>query len=252
MNIRTPLLLLSLVLLNLSAGVSFAASSIESEPLPPPPGQQGTSGAETRAPISSPTTFPVTPHSGTAAQSAVPSSTDNTDDGMSGASGGSSAYDLGKPAASPDDIAAPKNAMPSASPSDPISIIPAGQPIPHEKPKYSGNRAVDTGVAPKDDPSLQNKKFCTLKVAFSSIGTGVDSKTGDKVKSYLDANAGKLTYTRHNWGREGEYTYCLDVEHNNRAEVYKALKKLLPAKKSNAPITELSGAGFTTITTALK
>ncbi len=128
-------------------------------------------------------------------------------------------------------------AMPS-NPPDPAPYQPT--PLPE------GSLA---GTAPREQPVPQNRKFCTAKVSFASMGTGIDSKTSDKVKNYLDANTGKLTYFQSNWGKEGERDYCLDIpEHRERAQIYKDLKRLLPDRsQATAPIT-LTGKGFETIT----
>lgn len=103
------------------------------------------------------------------------------------------------------------------------------------------------GAAQPDRLPPENLKFCTMKIAFGSRGQGTDKKTGDAVKSYLDANTDKLVYLRDARGKEGEYSYCLEVEdHKNRAGVYKNLRRLLP-DTTNGPIT-LSGKGFETVT----
>lgn len=103
------------------------------------------------------------------------------------------------------------------------------------------------GSAQPDKLPPENLKFCTMKISFGSRGQGTDQKTGDAVKSYLDANADKLAYLRDARGKEGEYSYCLEVEdHKNRANIYKNLRRLLP-DKAIGPIT-LSGKGFETVT----
>lgn len=103
------------------------------------------------------------------------------------------------------------------------------------------------GAAQPDKLPPKNLKFCTMKIAFGSRGQGTDQKTGDAVKSYLDANTDKLVYLRDTRGKEGEYSYCLEVEdHKNRAGVYKNLRRLLP-DTADGPIT-LSGKGFETVT----
>ena len=105
------------------------------------------------------------------------------------------------------------------------------------------NNAV-SGVPPEDTTKFENRIFCTLKVAFGSMGSGPDRKTGDKVKSYLDSNLDKLSYQTLSWGKEGEFSYCLTIkEHKNKATVYNELRKIVPEKKTGAPVT-LSGKGF--------
>ncbi len=102
-----------------------------------------------------------------------------------------------------------------------------------------------SGVVPADESAFANRKFCTLKVSFGSMCCGIDRKTADKIKSYLDGNPGLLTYTRSNWGKEGEYDYCIDIpDHKNRGKVYVDLKKLLPRKGDEEGKTTVSGKGF--------
>lgn len=101
-----------------------------------------------------------------------------------------------------------------------------------------------SGVPPEDPTKFENRIFCTLKVAFGSMGSGPDRKTGDKVKSYLDSNLDKLSYQTLNWGKEGEFSYCLTIkEHKHKAEIYNELRKIVPEKPTGAPVT-LSGKGF--------
>lgn len=130
--------------------------------------------------------------------------------------------------------------VPPDASSDPSATAPADA----YKPDTTYNSPV-TGVVPPQK-NTAGKKFCTLEIAFGSFAAGTDTKTGERIKSYLDSNPDKLTYVRSNWGKEGEYSYCLEVtQHKNRAEIYKDLKKLLPAKadRVRAPTT-LSGKGF--------
>jgi hypothetical protein len=110
-----------------------------------------------------------------------------------------------------------------------------------------------SGVVPEDPSKFENKIFCTLKISFTSACCGPDIKTGEKVKSYLDANTDKLTYVRTTWGKEGEFSYCLKInEHKNQAAIYKHLKKLAAEKPNkNAPVT-ISGKGFEPISTKKK
>lgn len=107
------------------------------------------------------------------------------------------------------------------------------------------NNAV-SGVPPEDTSKFENKMFCTLKIFFGSIGTGTDVATGEKVKAYLDSNSDKLTYVRTDWGKEGEYTYCVKInEHRQQAGIYKDLKSMMPQRGVNTPPVSMSGKGFT-------
>jgi len=102
-----------------------------------------------------------------------------------------------------------------------------------------------SGVIPNDESKFANRKFCTVKVSFGSVCCGIDHKTAEKMKSYLDGNADILSFTRSEWGKEGEYDYCIDVhDHKNRSKVYVDLKKLLPRKGEEKGSTTVSGKGF--------
>lgn len=109
------------------------------------------------------------------------------------------------------------------------------------------NNAV-SGVPPEDPSKFENKMFCTLKISFGSMGAGPDVKTGGKVKAYLDSNTDKLTYVRTDWGREGEYSYCLKInDHKQQSGVYKDLRALMPKRGVNAPPVSMYGKGFTPV-----
>lgn len=102
-----------------------------------------------------------------------------------------------------------------------------------------------SGLVPADQGRFENRTFCTMKVSFSSRGGDIDRRTADKMKSYLDGNPNLLTYLRSNWGKKGEYEYCVTVtEHGNRGKVYADLKKLLPRRGDEESKTTLTGKGF--------
>ena len=135
----------------------------------------------------------------------------------------------------------------------PTTVTPPQNISPERSPSVGGytnpypNNAV-SGVPPEDSSKYEGKMFCTLKISFGSIGTGVDAKTGEKVKTYLDSNMDKLTYVRTNWGKEGEYSYCVKInDHKQQAEIYKNLKALMPKRGVNAPPVSMSGKGFTPV-----
>lgn len=112
------------------------------------------------------------------------------------------------------------------------------------------NNAV-TGVVPKDNSKFSNMTFCTLKVSFSSIGTGIDHKTAERIKTYLDSQSANMTYKTMTWGKEGEFDYCIDIPaHNMRGRTYGALKRMLPERDNRDRRTMLSGEGFTQTNTS--
>ncbi len=162
------------------------------------------------------------------------------DSGMAGTSDGTSAYDLGAPtSAPPKDITSA--APPPSNHSDPLM----GDTTPIRN--WQENMPPSTRG---DDPALAAKKFCNLQVSFTSIGTGIDSKTAEKIKMYLVANPDILTYTENKWGREGEFDYCVDIkEHKNRAKIYTDIKRLLPPAAAKKPPTNIIGDGFEPIST---
>lgn len=130
----------------------------------------------------------------------------------------------------------------------PTDFAPAAPVMDSERTQQNYPNNSVSGVVKTDEKKFENRVFCTLKVSFTSIGTGIDNKTAEKVKTYLDANADQLTYKRADWGREGEYDYCIDIPtHNARAKIYTGLKRLLPPKDSKDQRTVLSGKGFTRV-----
>lgn len=145
---------------------------------------------------------------------------------------------------SPADSAWPEASSPASNPAMP--------PAPHEErtvPAYPNNTV--SGVVPVDESKFANRIFCTLKLSFSDSGIGIDHKTAERVKTYLDANTDKLSYKTTTWGKKGEFAYCLDVPaHNQRARIYTALKKFLPDKDSRDRRTSLEGEGFTQVRTS--
>ena len=137
---------------------------------------------------------------------------------------------------------------PATAATPPADFSPAAPAMDSERTQQNYPNNSVSGVVKTDEKKFENRVFCTLKISFTSIGTGIDNKTAEKVKAYLDANADQLTYKRADWGREGEYDYCIDIPaHNARAKLYTGLKRLLPPKDSNDQRTVLSGKGFTRV-----
>lgn len=105
-----------------------------------------------------------------------------------------------------------------------------------------------SGVVKSNERSFENRTWCTLKVSFTSIGTGINAKAADKIKTYLDSQSQILTYKKATWGKEGEFDYCIDIpKHNVRAKTYTAIKRLLPPKDSRDTRTVLTGKGFSRV-----
>lgn len=138
------------------------------------------------------------------------------------------------------------DSMPSPT-NPPADFAPSPSMDSERTPQSYPNNAV-SGVVPSDEKKFENRTFCTIKISFTSTGAGIDGKTADRVKTYLDTNAEKLTYKKAVWGKEGEFDYCLDVPtHNYRAQLYTGLKRLLPPKDSGDTRTILTGKGFTRV-----
>lgn len=219
-------LLAAACLLALS-GPAFA-QAVESEPLAPfkPYTLSGETdpmalGTSPDAPMGAPEALPATPPPG--------------QDSLSGADRemAPQSYD-----AQPSMEAAPYPAMPAAD--APVSDAPTAL--------YPNNNV--SGVPLRDSSKFERRVFCILNVAFGSAGRGPDAATGQKVKSYLDSNAGKITYTRKDGGKDGAYSYCIMIdEHNLRARTYSDLKKLI--REAAAPTT-LTGQGFDPVTSNKK
>ncbi len=145
------------------------------------------------------------------------------------------------------------------TPIEPQIVEPVSQPEPAPQAQDVAPSTISypktnvSGVIPEDPSKFENRVFCTLKVSFGSYASGTDKSSGEKIKSYLDANTHKLTYTRKQWGKEGEYDYCVKVnDHKEKADVYKNLKKLVPKSSAAKGPVILSGDGFATVSTEKK
>ena len=154
------------------------------------------------------------------------------------------------------DLGAPD--LDSQAPVDIAPIIPAEPapvqtpPLPSEPsapaadnlaptPDYPNNPV--SGLPPRDPAVLENKIFCTLKASFERERGAIDETTASAMRSYLDLESAKLSYVRSESGNG--FSYCVSVKnHADRADVYKALRKLMPAPRASNPPVILSGRGF--------
>lgn len=233
-------LLISTLFFCFTAPLSAMAQPIESEPLAPMDLQSPQTQA---APSSGPQ-----PYYNRVVET-------NSTEGMSGGVG--SAYDIGATATPPPVSADPERTpapavAPSSAPHNDFSadtVSTDDRTAPIRSVPYGSS----IGAAPPVKYSYEGKKFCTFKVSFSSRGAGVDRKTAESVKSFLESRSQKLSYKRVDWGHEGEYDYCVDVpRHSDRASVYAGIKRLIPKKSvlsDSTGDTLLAGSGFETITT---
>lgn len=156
-----------------------------------------------------------------------------------------------QPGASSDQAVGGYDATPSPTspPSDfaPSDDTPPATAMDTERTGSYPNNPV-SGVVKTDESKFENRTFCTLKVTFTTVGTGINAKLADRVKTYLDSNGEKLTYKKSVWGKKGEFDYCLDIPtHANRARIYTDLKKLLPIRETGDKRSYVTGKGFTRV-----
>lgn len=79
---------------------------------------------------------------------------------------------------------------------------------------------------------------CDITVYFGSFASGIDRQAEARLQAYLEANADVAHAIVGRRGREGEYTACLRVANQARAdEVFAALAALLPKGSRTAPTT---------------
>ena len=72
---------------------------------------------------------------------------------------------------------------------------------------------------------------CTLRVAFSSFGAGIDGATLTRMERRLRTDRRVRSFTRHPWGREGEVTLCVRlVRLRDVYGVGRELSVLVPAR----------------------
>lgn len=80
--------------------------------------------------------------------------------------------------------------------------------------------AAGTGEVPSD---------CALAIRFGSYAMGIDGGTAARIEAMLSAEEG-VTFTRHRWGREGEFTLCVRTPSAAVAEtLFARIRPLLPA-----------------------
>lgn len=205
---RPHLLLLSMALLVSSSAL---AQPIESEPLPAPYTMQGESDPMATG------SAPATP---------VPDIEKNINRGEA---------IIAPPPPGADDYTA---GIPDAAetPTDSGSM-PSQQAQDNVVPNYPNNPV--SGVPIQDTSKFEKMTFCTMKVTLAAS----DTKTDEKIKTYLDANSDKFTYKHAPEDKKG-HAYCLDIpEHSNRAKTYKDLKKIIQNGDGKSSAT-LTGKGF--------
>ena len=72
---------------------------------------------------------------------------------------------------------------------------------------------------------------CALSIRFGSYAMGIDRSTATRIEALVSADGGVTGATRHPWGREGEYTLCVQTRSAEEAEaLFERIKPLLPAE----------------------
>ena len=81
----------------------------------------------------------------------------------------------------------------------------------------------------KAQPGLkitQKKETYRLVISFISKGSGIDGKTGEKIENFIKNNPKKPAYEVCRMGREGEYSYLMNLKELSKHEQKKFVKEL--------------------------
>jgi hypothetical protein len=71
---------------------------------------------------------------------------------------------------------------------------------------------------------------CTLTVAFSSYGAGIDNGARVRIEQLVRADRGVRAFSPHPWGREGEVNLCVLTRTNADAvRLSRRIRALIPA-----------------------
>lgn len=72
---------------------------------------------------------------------------------------------------------------------------------------------------------------CTITVAFTSYGAGIDGQTRARIERMLRLDRRVSTFTGRPWGREGEVTLCIRlVRLRDVYRVGREIQRLVPAR----------------------
>jgi hypothetical protein len=95
-----------------------------------------------------------------------------------------------------------------------------------------------SNCASQSKKSSNISKFKYLKMDFFSPGDGIDSKSHDVFVGYLKKNKKILKGqpSSFRWGREGEITYCFDINGFTKKSILKIEKDLNAIKKKSNKI----------------
>ena len=74
--------------------------------------------------------------------------------------------------------------------------------------------------------------------SFYSIGEGVDEKLNGEFVKFLDSYPKKIAYVKKNWGRGGEFDYCLDLNGFSDVEKDEFARKAKKILSTNVAVDE--------------
>jgi len=90
--------------------------------------------------------------------------------------------------------------------------------------------AADPGQARAPLRGLENVPDCTLRVAFSSYGAGIDNAARARIERLVRTDRGVRAFTPHRWGREGEVNLCvLTRTHADAVRPSRRIRAMIPA-----------------------
>ncbi|MFC7498803.1 hypothetical protein ACFQRC_06180 [Enterovirga sp. GCM10030262] len=71
---------------------------------------------------------------------------------------------------------------------------------------------------------------CGLAIRFGSYAMGIDGVAARKVEALVAGDPGARSAARHRWGREGEYTLCVETTSDAAAKaLFGRIMPILPA-----------------------
>jgi hypothetical protein len=87
---------------------------------------------------------------------------------------------------------------------------------------------------------------CALSIRFGSFAMGIDRGAAKAIEALLVARPG-VAVTRQRWGREGEYTLCVQAPAAEALALAKAMAPLIPPRPRGPIEVELAdGTSFGT------
>ncbi len=97
---------------------------------------------------------------------------------------------------------------------------------------------------------LLKNKSCDLHLSFGSYGSGTPFKVIKKIKAYLLVSKGIEKSYQWNWGKEGEFDYCLVLKDKKQMDkMFSDIKLLIPLESRHGYTTLVNREGITHKTT---